>query len=330
MAKPTGTTTRYETPNSIREDLQDIIYNISPMDTICLSKFARSKAYSTLHEWQTDSLAAASASNAAIEGDDLSAASASDTTRLKNYTQISRKELVVSGTADVVRRAGIDTETAYLVMKYGKELKRDIEAAICQNNAATAGSSASARVSASLETWLYVNQHIKAGEASATTPAPVSGIAGTAPTDGTATGTAFVESHLQTALGVAWANGGETDLILMPSAEKGAFNAFTGIATRFRDVGSRQQAQVIGAADVYVSSFGSHNVMLSRYMRTGGVENIFCLDTKMWGVAYLRPFQVMDIAKSGDSTKKLLLAEWTLVAKAPTSSTKVGPVSTAA
>jgi hypothetical protein len=93
-----------------------------------------------------------------------------------------------------------------------------------------------------------------------------------------------------------------------------------------RDVGSRQQAQVIGAADVYVSSFGSHNVMLSRYMRNSTIQNVFCLDTKMWGVSYLRPFQVMDIAKSGDSTKKLLLAEWTLVAKAPTSSTKIHPV----
>lgn len=325
MAKPTGTTTRYETPNSIREDLEDIIYNISPMDTIALTKFARMKAYSTLHEWQTDTLAAASAANAAIEGDDLSAASASDTTRLKNYTQISRKELVVSGTADAVRRAGIDTETAYLTMKYGKELKRDIEAAILQNNAATAGTSASARVSASLETWLYVGQHIKS-DASATTPAPASGIAGTAPTDGTASGSTFTEAMLQTALGVAWANGGETDLILMPSFEKNAFNSFSGIATRFRDVGSRQQAQVIGAADVYVSSYGSHNVMLSRYMRTGAIENVFCLDTQYWGVAYLRPFQVMDIAKTGDSTKKLLLAEWTLVAKSPTSSTKIHPV----
>jgi hypothetical protein len=255
----------------------------------------------------------------------VSAAAASDTTRLKNYTQISRKEVVISGTADAVRKAGMDTQTAYQVMKRGKELKRDIEAAILQDNAATAGTTASARVSASLETWLYVAQHIKA-DASATTPAPVSGIAGTAVTDGTATGSTFTEVMLQTALGVAWANGGETDLILMPSFEKQAFNAFTGIATRFRDVASRQQAQVIGAADVYVSSYGSHNVMLSRYMRTGAVESVFCLDTKMWGVAYLRPFQSIDIAKTGDSTKKLILAEWTLVAKAPTSSTKVHPV----
>jgi hypothetical protein len=328
MAKPTGTTSRYEVNAAIREDLEDIIYDISPMDTVFMSRAGRLSVNSTLHEWQIDSLAAAVATNAAIEGDDVSAAAVSDSSRLKNYTQISRKEFVISGTLDAVRKAGKATETAYQLMKKGKELKRDIEAACLQNNAATAGTSASARVSASVETWLYLTQHIKANApATSTTPAPVAGLAVTAPTDGT--GTAFTEAMLQTALGVAWANGGETDLILMPSAQKDRFNNFSGMATRMRDVASRQQAQVIGAADVYVSNFGSHNVMLSRYMRQGTNAAVFCLQMDMWGIGYLRPFQTIDIAKTGDNTKKLILAEWTLVAKNPLASTKIANVGTA-
>lgn len=323
MAAPAGTITRFSNPNPLREDLEDIIYDISPMDTWFLSNVERMSAKNTLHEWQTDALDAHTAGNAAIEGDDFSAVTAADTSRLKNYTQISKKEVVVSGTQEAIRKAGIDGMMAYQIMRKGKALKRDIEAACLQNNAATSGAAASARVAASVETWLYTTLHIKAGEASATTPAPASGIAGTAPTDGTATGTPFAESHLQTALGVAWSNGGEVNVILLPNSLKSEFNTFSGIATRFRDVASRDQAQVVGAADVYVSSFGSHNVVLSRYMRT---QTALCLDTSLWGVAYLRPFQTMDIAKSGDSQKKMVIAEWTLVAKNPLGNAKVSPV----
>lgn len=328
MAVPTGTTTRYRVNAAIREDLENVIYDISPMDTVFMTRAGRSEVNSTLHEWQVDALAAAVATNAKIEGDDVSAAAVADSSRLKNYTQISRKEFVISGTLDAIRKAGKGSEAAYQMMKKGKELKRDIEAAVLQNNAATAGTSLSARVSASVETWLYLTAHIKANAPlTATTPAPVSGIAGTAPTD--ATGTAFTEAMLQTALGVAWAEGGETDLILMPNAQKSAFNSFTGVATRFRDVGSRAQAQVIGAADVYVSSFGSHNVMLSRYMRSGSNAAVLCLQMDMWAIGYLRPFQTVDIAKTGDNTKKLILAEWTLIAKNPKSSSKIANVGTA-
>jgi hypothetical protein len=319
MAQPTGLTTRYAVNAAIREDLEDIIYDISPMDTYFMSNVERSKANSTLHEWQVDALATASTANAAIEGDDLSAAAASDTTRYKNYTQISKKEVVISGTLEAVKKAGKDSEVAYQMMKRGKELKRDIETMALHNNGATAGAAASARVSAGVENWLFTSLHIKGtGQTTATTTAPASGIANNAPVDGSAT--ALVEADLQSALAVAWVNGGETDVIMVPTTIKNRINGFTGIATRFRDVGANQQAQIIGAADVYVSNFGSHKIVLSRYMRS---TSVLCLDTSMWGIAYLRPIQQVQIAKTGDSEKRMILAEWTLVAKNPNSSTKI-------
>lgn len=322
MAQPTGLTTRYAVNAAIREDLEDIIYDITPMDTYFFSNLDRVRVNSTLHEWQTDSLATVNADNAAIEGDDMSAAAATDTTRYKNYSQISRKELVVSGTLDAVKKAGKGTELAYQMVKKGKELKRDIEAALLQNKAATAGAAASARVSASVETWIFNTQHIKAsGQTTATTPAPSSGIAGTAPTDGSAT--ALTEADFKTALQVAWTNGGEINDVFVGASLKDKINAFTGIATRFRDVGSRQQAQIIGAADVYVSSFGSHNIRLSRYMRS---TTVLFLDMNYWALGWLRSIGTEQIAKTGDSEKRLMLGEWTLICKNPLASTKLGNV----
>ena len=307
MAQPTGTTTRYTIPNAIREDLEDIIFDISPMDTYFISNIERGKADSTLHEWQRDSLAAASTANAAIEGDDMSAAAATDTTRYKNYTQISRKEVVISGTLDAVKKAGKGTETAYQVMKRGKELKRDIEICALHNNGATAGAATSARVSAGVENFLFTGFHIKAtGQTTSMTTAPVSGVFNNNPTDGSST--ALVEADLQTALASSWANGGDVDVVLCGTVLKRKIGSFTGIATRFRDVGSKQQAQIVAAADVYVSDYGAHKLVLSRYVRA---TSVLALDMSSWKLAFLRPIQAMDIAKSGDSEKRLLLGEWT-------------------
>src|SRR5690242_10239770 len=318
MATPTAL---MQTVNQvgIREDLEDIIYNIAPMDTVCFTRFAKSKATTVTHEWQTDTLDSFSATNAFVEGDDFSAQAITPTSRLKNYCQISRKDFVISRTSNLVNTAGRKEELAYQTMLKGKALKRDIEAAIVRNNAATVAGSASARVSASIETWIYTTNHISAtGQTTNTTPAPVSGVAGTAGTDGTAT--AFVETDLKSALQQAWSQGGDTDVILMPANLKSKFDAFTGIATRFRNVAANDQAAIVGSADIYTSSFGSHKAVLSRYMRASAV---LMLDISTWGLAWLDPIHMEQIAKSGDSEKRLIVGEWTLVAKSPTANTKL-------
>ena len=302
----------------IREDLADVIYDISPMDTYFFSNAKKAKATNTLHDWQTDALEAPSSANQRVEGDDFSAGAITPTTKLRNYTEIARKDFVVTRTSNVVNTAGRKQELAYQVVKKGKALKRDIESALLSGNAATAGSSVSARVSASVETWIYTANHIHTNQTGGTTPAPVSGIAGTAGTDGTAT--AFVEADLKLALQQSWSSGGEVDVILLGPTLKSKLDNFTGIATRFRNVNSGQQAEIIGAADVYVSDFGSHKVMLSRYMRASAV---LCLDMSTWAVAWLDPIHMENIAKSGDSEKRMIVGEYTLEARSPTANTKL-------
>lgn len=301
---------------ALREDLQDIIYDISPQETWFMTRAARLTAKSTTHEWLTDSLTAASATNAALEGDAFSAQSRVLPSRLKNYTQISLKNFEVTGTARKVDNAGMRELMAYHTARAAKELKRDMESAMLQNNAPTSGSTVSARVSASVENWIHTDGHVKTGQTASTTPAPVSGIAG-AVTDGTAT--AFTKAALDTGLGRAWSMGGEVDTIAVGSTLYATISDFSSIATRFRDVASRQQAQIVAAADVYVSPYGSHNIVLSRWCRA---DVVLGLDMKTWGIAYLRPFQTIEIAKVGDADRRTILAEWTLVAKSPTANFK--------
>jgi hypothetical protein len=218
-----------------------------------------------------------------------------------------------------VNTAGRKEELAYQTVLKGKALKRDIEKHLLSKENSSAGTSASPRSAAAVETWIYTTNDVSAtGVTTNTTPAPVSGLAATAGTDGTAT--AFVEADLKNALQQAWSQGGETDIILLSPTLKNKSDAFSGQATRFRNVEAGDQAQIVGAADVYVSSFGSHKIKLSRYVRASVV---LCLDMSTWAVAWLDPIHMENIAKSGDSEKRLLIGEYTLVAKTPTANSKL-------
>src|SRR5262245_9898573 len=133
MALVAGTTTRYEEVG-MREDLEDVIWDLFPMDTWALTHLDKVDATATFHEWQTDSLAGATA-NAQLEGDDASYATVTAPVRPGNYLQISRKQFAISGTVEAVTLAGRKSEIARQGMKQMKELKRDIEQAILRNAA---------------------------------------------------------------------------------------------------------------------------------------------------------------------------------------------------
>jgi len=152
MAQPTNTFDTYDSVG-IREDLSNVIHNISPEETPFYSKAAKKAAKNTLVEWQTDSLRA-SAANAHIEGDTTTAEARAATTRLGNYTQIFKNAVVVSDSDDNVDNAGRAKEIAYQTLKIAKEQKLDIEKALFANNARAAGNSTTARELAGAPAWL--------------------------------------------------------------------------------------------------------------------------------------------------------------------------------
>lgn len=303
MAIVTNTFTRYSAVG-IREDLSNVIYNISPEETPFISNISRENVKNTYFEWQTDALDAASSSNAALEGDDISSFSAvTPTSRVGNYTQISRKDVIISGTVESVDKAGRRSELTYQLAKMGAALKRDMESALLANQAAVAGNTTTARRTAGLPAWLTSNTDFGSGGADPT----VGSTPTAARTDGTQR--AFTEALLKTVVAEVWTNGGTPKMLMVGSFNKQAASAFSGIATKFRDVPAGQQAQIIGAADVYVSDFGTINIVPNRFQRA---RDAFIVDPEYASLAILRPIQQMELAKTGDAEKRLMLVEYGL------------------
>lgn len=297
MAQVTGTYSKYDAVG-LREDLTDIIYNISPTDTPFMSSIAKTKATAVNHEWQLDSLAAASASNAQIEGDEVSFSAPSSTTRKGNVTQIATKSVIISGTLEAVNKAGRNSELAYQISKASKELKRDMETSLCDNNAQVAGDDSTARELSGLGSWLKTNQ-----SAGASGSAP--GTSGTnARTDGTQR--AFTEDQLKSVIKSVWDNGGDPSMVMVGSFNKQKLSGFTGGSTRFDPA---ENKRLVAAVDVYESDFGALQVTPNRFQRA---RDAFVITPDLFAVAFLRDFSLEDLAKTGDAMKQFLLVEYTL------------------
>jgi hypothetical protein len=299
----------YQSYQSIgnREDLSDVIYNISPTETPFLNSVGKTKATAVYHEWQTDSLAAVNVSNAVVEGATASDATLSPSVRVGNRTQISQKTIKISGTLDSINKAGRRSEKAYQLAKASSEIKRDMEAILLSNQVAAAGNASTARVLGGLQTWLNSN-----------TSNGVSGTAGSLGTTARVTGTdrAFTSTLLNTVIQSAYTNGGNPSILMVTPAQKVVASTFAGIATRYKDVPANSQAAIIGAADVYVSDFGTISIVPNRFIpNTDADDTAFLLDPEMAAVAYLRPFQTNELAKTGDAEVTQLLVEYTLEVK---------------
>jgi hypothetical protein len=288
-----------------REDLTDVIYNISPTETPFMSSIGKTKATAVYHEWQTDSLAAATTNNAAVEGADASDATLAPTVRLGNYTQILQKTIKVSGTLDTVNKAGRKSEKAYQLAKASAEIKRDLETILLSNQGRSAGTSNStARKMGSLLSWLKTNTSVGSGGADPTT------IGVSTRTDGTQR--TFTEDLLKTVVAEVYDSGGSPKVLMVGTTGKQKVSSFAGIAAQRFMAPANTPTTIIGAADVYMSDFGSMSVVPNRFMRT---RDALVLDPEYAALAYLRPFQTNELAKAGDADKTQILVEVTLEVK---------------
>jgi hypothetical protein len=317
------------TAGGLREDLSDVIFDLFPEDTYLLSNLDKEDASATYTEWLGQELAAPGA-NIQVEGDDATFASLTPPSRYGSYLQISSKTFLVSDSLEKVNKAGRKSEVARGAIVKMRELKRDIETRIAQNGISTVGGAGTGRSTAGIESWIggatadpgatTANAVRATTSANTTTTPPVtSGTAGTAPTDGSTTG-ALTNAVLNQALMGAWAQGGNPAKILVGPVQKQAIDGFTGQATRFVDVMKGEQASIVGAANVYVSDFGTHQVILHRYMRA---SIVLCLDMDFWALRWLRKPLKRELAKTGDGTKYQIIAEWALAARNWRSSSKV-------
>ena len=296
MTAPTNT---FLTTSAIgnREDLTDVIYRISPTQTPVLNMASKAKATNTLHEWQVQELASA-ADNAQAEGDDLTAKTVTVTARLTNRTQIAAKKVVVSGTQQAMNPAGRKDELAYQLSLASAEIKRDMEYGLTQNDVLAT----SPRKSRGLRGWCVDNVNRNGGTLASYTS-----------NTGYSTGTqrAFTEAQLKDVLQQIYTNGGEPDTIIMPPAAKQTFSGFTGNATR---MDKSEDSKLYASVDFYVSDFGTVQAVPDRFMAT---REVFVLQSDKLAVAYLRPFQTVELAKTGDAEQREILVEYTLECRAP-------------
>lgn len=340
--------------NKAREDLGDIIYNISPTETPFTMLVGRTDADSDAHEWVTDSLAAARSDNKHVDGDDFSAegdtaqagsgfdgVAISAGSRIGNHCQISRKDIVVSRRANLVKKAGRKDELGYQIAKAGRELKRDIEASLVANNNAVQGTTSVAGQSASYLAWMRNNSsrfNTTAGTDGADPAALVAGFpTGTAATDASLV-RPLSETDILDVIADSYIEGGDIDTMLLHPTLKQKWSQYMfspdttnagRIATQYQDQGKSpaKGATALGAVDVYVSDFGVIDVIPDRFMRT---RDVIIMEAAMWAIAYLDPYQQFDVAKTGDSEKRVLLVDWTLEARNPDSSGIVADVDNAA
>ncbi len=291
-----------------REDLLDLITNISPTATPFFSSVAKGTAVATTHEWLTDELKAASLGGL-IEGDEAAYISLTPRARLSNFTQIWNNAYEVSRTQDMVSKAGVSSEVAYQATKAMKEHVRDIEFSIFANTVAGAVGDGTA-----------VARSIKSIGAFITRNKDVNVLAG------------VLEDDINDQLALVWNDGGEPDTVFCSSGIKKQFSDFTADVNRTANInvdGSSDRKLVI-SIDIYESDFGVLQLIPDRFVGdVGGTSGgrggtalgsiMHCVEMSKWRFDFLMNPKTEELAKTGDAQRHWIISEGTLVGLAPKS-----------
>lgn len=299
MALPTGTATTYS-QIGIREQLDDVIYDITPAETPFLSSVEQETVENTLFEWQTHSLNSVSTAGA-LDGDDAPQDSYVATTLLNNRTHIRTRDARVSGSGRAMNTAGRADDLDFQILNRGIELKRDMESVLLANNAKVAGNTSTARETAGFASWVATNTDAVGADPT--------GDGSDAATNGTQR--QFTEAQLKTVLVGCWNSGGNPDTIMVGGYNKQVLSGFSDGKT----VQQMAEDEVLHASfSVYESDFGQLRIVPNRFMPA---RNAYVAQMDMWSVCFLpgRNMQTFDIAKTGDSDARQILCEFGLKAK---------------
>ena len=294
MAKVTNAFDTYSA-TSDREDLSNIIYNISPMQTPFMSSIGKRSIQNVVFDWQTEVLATP-VSTGELEGFELSRSASVATTRVSNVAMISKRDATVSGSQESSDPAGKRSEMAHQLAIMSKALKRDMEEALCQNGAKTTGDASTARVTGGFESWITSNDSRGAGGASTG--------GGAAPTDGTLRD--LTEDLLKDVLQLSFGNGGEPSLAICGPHNKQVISGFTG-RTQARQMIDANTVEA--SVSIYSSDFGELKIVPSNRSRE---ESLLLVDPEYAKVSYLRDFKTVDIATIGDAMTKMIVVEYGL------------------
>ena len=294
MAKVTNAFDTY-TATADREQLSDIIYNISPSQTPFLSSIGRTNVSNVVFDWQTETLPTPS-STGQLEGFELSRSASTATTRESNVCMISSRDATVTGSQEASDAAGKRSEMAHQLAIMAKAVKRDMEEALTQNIAKVTGTASAARQTRSLETWYQTNVN-KAYDGA-------NGSASAARTNGTRRD--LTEDMIKDVQQQCFASGAEPSILMVGPYNKSVISGFTGRAQARQFVDANT---IEASVSIYSGDFGELRVVPSNRSREQAVH---LLDPEFAAVAYLRDFETIDISTIGDAETKMIVVEYGL------------------
>lgn len=284
----------------IKEDISEVISNISPTKTPFQTLIKGERVTNRLYQWQEDSLSAVG-DNAQLEGFTASDSTMAPTVMRSNYTQIMQKTVNVSATADVVSTYGRAKETAYQLSKKADELKRELEYHLVgktQNASAGADGSSARTFANAFGTDVGSNAVI-----SASTTVIIDSDTGTV---GDQAGP-LTEAAVLSANQKMFEAGSEAKFLMIKPADSLIVAGFTAAAGRTRDFGADKT--LVNVVDLYVSPFGEQKVILNRFLKA---TEALLFDPSMWSLVTLRPWTRELLAKTGDSDRHLIVGEFSL------------------
>jgi len=284
-----ATVTTYDkTAGNLVRDVDEVIRQISPEETPAFTTAQKASCDATLYEWQQDALASANADNAQTQGFTPSYTVPTDVTINSNRTQIFSATASVAGTTEAVNKYGIASQLAYNISQRGKEMKRDIEAAMVgRDQAAVTGSTATAAKMASV-----INQ------------------IDSSVTVATAAGGVLTEAAILDAHEACFAEGADPSILMTAPSHAQTIAGFATASGRQRDFAS--STELVNAIDLMVSPFGELSVVLNRFQ---SADHVLLVDPQYLEVATLRPFTTTRMAKTSDSEEVMITTELTCAVK---------------
>lgn len=299
---------------SNRETLMDVISNLTPVETPLYNNIGDVTVEGTEPTWQLDKLGTPDLNNAHLEGEVYEFQTLDATSRVKNYTQIFSKRFIVSNTQEAVKKAGKTSDVAYEKIKKGRELKIDMEVAMLSNQASNAGSSAVPRRMGGLRAWLATNDYMGTGGASGGYNA------GTGAIDAATNGTqrSFTKALMDAAISGAYVAGGNPDMALVSPFVKQTFSTFmsdANVAQQRLAASKSSQVTIVGAADTYLSDYGTIEFVPNRQMVRSPTlaRNAFFIETDKLKKAWLRKIAEDKAEPNADGKPVVMNAEMTLM-----------------
>ena len=302
MAKVTKAFDTYDA-KGIKEDLSDVIYNISPEETPFVSAIGKRAVSNTKFEWQTEALPAV-ATTAQKEGETIVTMDPTNTSRSSNQCQILIRSAAVTGTQAAINRAGVSDAMAHQIAIISRAMKRDVETLVLGNSIVNTGSATAARTTAGLSSYIATNVVMPSG-GSPSNPTDTAG--GTdARADGTAR--AITEVILKSALKLCYDNSGDQpNMIMVGSGSKQVISGFGGRASATSVVALPGKADEVNAnVSVYIGDFGTYTVHSNRFQRA---KDGWLINPEFAKVAQLRPFEVSELGTTGDATSRFITWE---------------------